>query len=507
MKRSAHRIRRKQEAGIALLLSIFVLLAISVVAIAMIIASGTESALAGNYRTSTSAYYAATGGLEEARSRMLPKNPNYFDTTVPTFFPALGTPLAVGQVRYILNPNGGEVVAPLTQLNPATYPDSEYRLEFLNLDPTAGNTQTITSTAALALAAANVTPSLYKWVRITAATEKSLGDHPAGVPSVGRDVNGDAVIDPATPLYYDSALTPPRLIVSAAPPNTAQQVFQITALAVLPNRTEKLLQYTVAAQTFNLKFPSALTIGANSVTFNGANSAQYAINGQDGSNPSAPAVPGCTANPLTVKNAIGTTNAGDVAAIQAGIPSNRLGNYTGATGTTPDVGTVSLANSLDTPLDAYNTVQAITNSADLVINGDANQGQMPAAMSASNPMTVVVDGNFSMSGNFTGYGLLVVTGNFSYSGTTGWNGIVLVVGDGTTTYNGSGGGNNSFNGAIYVATIWDAQRNLLNTFGPVQYDISGGGGSGTYYNSCWIKNAQQPISYQILSFREIPYND
>jgi Tfp pilus assembly protein PilX len=503
MKRSAHRIRRKQEAGVALLLSIFVLLAISVVAIAMIIASGTESALAGNYRTSTSAYYAATGGLEEARSRMLPKNPNYFGAA---FMPPIGTTLLPSQVRYILNPVTGEVVAPLTPANPATYPDSEYALEF-GAAPLAANTQTITSTAALALAAANVTPSLYKWVRITAATEKSLGDHPAGVPSVGRNVNGDAVIDPATPLYYDSALTPPRLIVSAAPPETAQQVFQITALAVLPNRTEKLLQYTVAAQTFNLKFPSALTIGANSVTFNGANSAQYAINGQDGSNPSAPAVPGCTANPLTVKNAIGTTNAGDVAAIQAGIPSNRLGNYTGATGTTPDVGTVSIANSLDTPLDAYNTVQAITNSADLVINGNANQGQMPAAMSASNPMTVVVDGDFSMTGNFTGYGLLVVTGNFSYSGTTGWNGIVLVVGDGTTTYNGSGGGNNSFNGAIYVATIWDAQRNLLNTFGPVQYDISGGGGSGTYYDSCWIKNAQQPISYQILSFREIPYND
>src|ERR1700675_1081373 len=402
MKRSEHRINRKQEAGVALLLSIFVLLAISVVAIAMIIASGTESALAGNYRTSTSAYYAATGGLEEARSRMLPKNPNYFDTTVPTFFPALGTPLAVGQVRYILNPAVGEVVAPLTPGNPATYPNSEYGLEFgaVGTVPLAANTQTITSTSALSLAAANVTPPLYKWVRITAATEKSLGDHPAGVASVGRDVNGDAVYDNAIPLYYDSALTPPRFIVSAAPPATAQQVFQITALAVLPNRTEKLLQYTVAAQTFNLRFPSALTIGANNVSFSGANSSQYQVNGQDGSNPSAPAVPGCTTNPLTVKNAIGTTNPGDVAAIKAGIPSNRLGNYTGATGTTPDVGSVSIANSLDTPLDAYNTLQTITNSADLVISGNANQGQMPAAMSASNPMTVVVDGDFSMSGNF-----------------------------------------------------------------------------------------------------------
>jgi hypothetical protein len=492
MKRSAHRISRKQEAGVALLLSIFVLLAISVVGIAMIVASGTESALAGNYRASTSAYYAATAGLEEARSRLLPKNPKYFDVTIPTFMPPLGTSLAFDQVRYILNPNGGEVVAPLTLGNPATYPDSEYFQEF-TFNPIAAKTQTITSTSALP---AGVTRPLYKWVRINAITEKSLN----------RDINGDLVIDVVTPLFYDSALTPPRLIVNAAPPATAQQVFEITALAVLPNRTEKLLQYTVAARTFNLNFPSALTIGANNVTFNGANSVQYQVDGQDGSG-GAPAVPGCTTNPLTVKDAIATTNAADVTAIVSGIPNNRLTNYTGASGTSPDVVQAPLSTSLDNPLDVYNTVQTITNSADLVINGNATEANMPGAMSASNPMTVVVDGDFSMSGNFTGYGLLVVTGNFSYGGNDGWNGIVLVVGDGTTTYNGSGGGNAAFNGAIYVATIWDASHNLLNNFGPVSYDISGGGGNGVYYDSCWIKAAQQPSTYQVLSFREIPYND
>jgi hypothetical protein len=500
MKRSVHRIGRQKEAGVALLLSIFVLLAISVVAIAMIVASGTESALAGNYRASTSAYYAATAGLEEGRGRLLSKNTNYFDNTVATFMPALGTTLAVGQVRYILNSKGGEVVAPLTFGTPATYPDTEYALEF-GANPLAANTQTIVSTSALA---AGVTPPLYKWVRITPATEHSLGEHQAGVAAVGRDVNGDGVYNNTIPLFYDSGLIPPKLIVNAAPPNTAQQVFQITALAVLPNRTEKLLQYTVAAQTFNLNFPSALTIGANNVTFNGANSMPYQVDGQDGSG-GAPAVPGCTPNPAAYKDAIGTTNPADVAAIVAGIP--RPANYTGLGGTTPNVAQVSLPGSMDTPLDTYNTVQTITNAADLVINGNATQSNMPAGMSAANPKTVVVNGDFSMTGNYTGYGLLVVTGNFSYSGDSGWNGIVMVVGDGTTTYNGNGGGNNSFNGAIYVATIWDASHNLLNNFGPVSYDISGGGGNGIYYDSCWVKAAQQPSTYQVLSFREIPYND
>jgi hypothetical protein len=497
MKRSLHRSRKKQEAGVALLLSLFVLLAVSVVAIAMICASGTDSSLAGNYRASTSAYYAAMAGLEEGRGRMLAKNPNYFDNTISSFIPAVGTALAAGQVRYILNPASGETVAPLSFSSTSTYPDNEYIIEF-SANPLSASTQTITSTNSLV---SGVVPPLYKWVRITPATERSInGD------AVGRDVNGDGTINNTIPLYYDNGLSPARLIVTTTPPSSAQPVYQITSLAVLPNGSEKLLQYTVAARTFNLNFPSALTIGASSITYNGANSNPYQVDGQDGSG-SPPAVAGCTPNSSYYANAIGTNSSANVTSVVSGIPSNRTSQYTGVSGTTPDVAQVSFANSLDNPTDAYNTVQAITNAADLVIIGDATNANMPSAMSASNPMTVVVDGNFSMSGNFTGYGLLVVTRNFSYTGTTGWKGIVLVVGDGTTTYSGSGGGNNEFDGAIYTATIWDSSHNLLSAFGPVNYNMSGGGGNGIYYNSCWIKSAQQPATYQILSFREIPYND
>jgi hypothetical protein len=495
MKRSLHRSGRKQEAGIALLLSIFVLLVISVVAIAMIVASGTESSLAGNYRASTSAYYASMAGLEEARGRMLSKNPNYFNNTVAGFIPDPGVAMAVGQVRYILNPVAGEPANTL-----ATYPDLEYATEF-TLAP--ANVQTITSTSALV---AGVTPPLYKWVRITPATERSLaGDN------VGRDVNNDLVINNTIPLFYDTdALPTPSLIVlptpTSTPPPTAQPVYKITALAVLPNGSEKLLQYTIAAKTFSLTFPSALTVGASGVAFSGANSSPYQVNGQDGSgNP--PAVPGCTPNPSNVLQAIGSTNSGDVTSIVSGIPSNRVDNYTGYGGTTPNVGLVSLTNKLDTPQDAYNTVQAITAAADVVIPGNATNADMPAAMSQSNPMTIVVQGDLTLTGNFTGYGILVVEGNFHYGGNDGWKGIVLVVGDGTTTYDGLGGGNNEFDGAIYVATIWDANHNLLSAFGPVTYNVAGGGGNGIYYNSCWINNAQRPSTYNVLSFREIPYND
>jgi len=64
------------EQGVALLIAIFALLLVSVVAIALVVSSGTDSALAGNYRSSASAYYAALAGLEEARGRLLASNAN-----------------------------------------------------------------------------------------------------------------------------------------------------------------------------------------------------------------------------------------------------------------------------------------------------------------------------------------------------------------------------------------------------------------------------------------------
>src|SRR5579863_8797280 len=108
MKRERKTRRRSQE-GIALLIAIFVLLLISVVAIALLVSSGTETALGTNYRSSSTVYYAALAGLEEARGRLLPKNPNYFGLTVPEL--ALGTTLPLGNTVYILNRLQGEVVA------------------------------------------------------------------------------------------------------------------------------------------------------------------------------------------------------------------------------------------------------------------------------------------------------------------------------------------------------------------------------------------------------------
>ena len=498
----------REEAGVALLIAIFILLLVSAVAITLVVASRTESSLAGNYRSSIGVYYAGLAGLEEGRGRLLPKNPNYFNTTIAGFIPSVG-PLALGQVRYILNPLPGETVAPTNLGSATTYPDTEYQTEF-GVPVTSATLQTIPSVSTVA----GIQGPLFKWVRITAATEKSLN----------IDVDSDHLPnDSTTPLYYDpahvdsSGKPKPSLIVSLTPPVTASQVLAITTLAVLPDGSEKLMQYVVTPVTYGLNFPSPLTLPGQNVSFNGANSNQWFANGTDGSgagnNSSYQPVAGCNDNPATSLPAVGVTdapgNTANLIAVDSGIPSNRTNHYVGEHLPTPSVSDVTLNTVMQSPSSLNQLVQTITQNADLVVTPAAGTAagpaNLPSTMSPTSPQTVVVNGDFSMSGNFTGYGLLVVTGNFAYSGTTGWDGIILVIGSGTTTFLGSGGGNAGFNGALFVATTKDASGNLLASLGNVGFNISGGGGSGIYYDSCWIQNAQKPPTYKVLSFHELSY--
>jgi hypothetical protein len=146
----------------------FAVLLVSLAAISLILSAGTESSLAGNYRSSASAYYAASAGLEEARGRLLSKNPDFFNNTFANFIPTAGTPLlAVGQVRYVTNPVAAENVL-------AVYPDAQYDTEFgpgaLAAATGAGNVKTIPSVSTVTSGGTTYQGPLFKWVRINPAT-------------------------------------------------------------------------------------------------------------------------------------------------------------------------------------------------------------------------------------------------------------------------------------------------------------------------------------------------
>ena len=483
--------RERREAGIALLISIFILLLISVVAIALLVSSGTESAIAGNYRAATAVYYAALAGLEEGRGRLLRTNPNYFNNSAPGFIPSPG-PLAVGDVRYITNPVGAEDVL-------TAYLDTEYAVEF-GSNPT--NVSTISSVSTVA----GIQGPLYKWVRINGVSEQSLGldTYPY-----------DGSIDP-TPVYFDGT--------HLSDINSGTQVLEITALAVLPNGSQKLLQYLAAPIpiTFTLPpFLAALTIAGsstNGVAFTPptANSSYYA-SGVD-----LTSVPSCAAGPAV--HAIGVLNGTDVTNVISGgnggtgIPSGMQSQYQG-TARAPDVADVSgsFPANLQTPSQLDRLAKSIIDNADVIItpSGGTAYGSdltnlinSPILMSSSNPVTVVVNGNLDLNDwHNTGSGLLLVTGNLNYNPDASWQGIVLVIGQGTVT--GSKNGSGQFAGAMLVAQTRDPSTGFATLLPDPDLGMatvlfaSHMGGSGFRYSSCWIQKSQPTSSYKILSFHEI----
>jgi Tfp pilus assembly protein PilX len=478
----------RADAGVALLISIFVLLLISIVAIALIVSSGTESALAGNYRSATSVYYAALAGLEEGRGRLLAKNTNSFQNTAAGFMPSPGTTLALGSPRYIINPVGTETVAPWDQSN--QYADTEYTTEF-GVNPPGSSP----STASLSTMAGIQGP-LFKWVRINAVSQKSL--------NIGSDTTN--------PLYYDGT--------SLNTTSTGAQVFEVTAFATLPsgsqaNGSQKILQYIAAPVPITLPtFPAALTIAGNtgttSVAYTAPNSSSYYVSGNDLSVPFCTTGPSVDAIAVYHTNSIGVVTTGGNGG--TGIPTANQPLYVGLN-PAPDVKadlSLGLTN-YQTPSQLDALAQTIIQNADVIItptSGPVDGTSLSAAtpsMSSSNPLTVVINGDMDFNAwHNTGYGLLLVTGNLNYDPDASWDGIVLVIGKGTVT--GSRAGSGEFNGAFFVAATRDSSGNLLADpnlgvgsvlFAPTM------GGDGMRYSSCWIQRAQPTASYKILSFHEI----
>src|ERR1700747_393804 len=103
------------------------------------------------------------GGLEEGRRRLLPKNPNYFGNTDPSFMP---TPLALGYTRYVINRGTGDNILPWDPSN--TYYDNEYVTE-TGTNASSASFQSLYSVWDNGVQG-NPGP-LYKWVRVNAATE------------------------------------------------------------------------------------------------------------------------------------------------------------------------------------------------------------------------------------------------------------------------------------------------------------------------------------------------
>jgi len=465
----------------------------------MVAASGTETSLTANYRSSTSAYYAALSGLEEGRGRLLPKNPNYLNCCIPPFG---SPPLPLGQVIYITNPLASDPVPsdPTNYGNPQAYPDTEYQ----NREGFGPPAYVKVSSAQTLLGSPN---PLYKWVRINAINERAILVDVNNTNPGPPDSDWFSNLNPAQLIYFDGKNLTRNV--------TQYQALAVTSLAALPDGSTKLLQYVVAPVALQIPISAALTIAGpgsvgNIAVFNQPSTPSYtfSIHGDDQApgNNGALTCPGKPPLP-----AIGVLNGADYTNVHDNTLVNpQPGNYTGGAVPVPSVSPgpsyVHPSNTTVDMTDAIslsNFLPIVQNAADSVLNGPRTEADMPSAMNSSNPMTVYVKGDLSLT-SFTGYGLLVVTGNLTYTGDSGWKGIVIVLG-GTITATNAPGSVGEFDGAVYLANLTTGGGGGGVALGATTYNVANHPGNGIYYHSCWVSAALKPFTYKVISFREIPY--
>lgn len=524
----------RDEAGAALIIAIIGLLLITAVAAGMVLVSNSETNVDANYRDQQVALFAAKAGLQEARDRLLSSNSN-------AITPPCVTPAGVAATGCTTNNYATYLVAPGVSpwsssgtISTQNGSVSTYDQEFVNemaaqtLAAPSGSTWYSSYTTNSSYSGPSSNPLPYQWVRINLKLNKTL-DTTTGT---ARWVNSTQAA--TKQVFYDP--TSGTVCVSGSgiclTASNLQPVYEITSFAITANGTQRMVQDEVAPFTFNLKFPSALTMPGPIGSFNPPNSSGYCMDGNDTSQLTSisgcsftrpPAVTGCSTS-SGGGPAVGVSTGNDNAANQTNvnyvdgqIPTNRDSNYPGTTGTSPSVSTPSLPSNLANPAALQQELQLLQQNANVCLGCGGTGGgtytyssivsapgslwtNMSGSQMATNPQVTYVNGNMDISGNTSGSGILVVTGNLTYDGNSSWNGIILVVGNGLTTYLQNGGGNGQFNGAIFVA---NTAGTPAGTYGPADFTINGGGGNGVYYNSCWINYVQKPQYYKLLSAKEI----
>jgi hypothetical protein len=501
---------------VALVAVMLTLLLVTAMAAAIIILANTETTTSANFKDEQRAFFAAKAGIEEARDRLRSGVLSYSLTIVPTTLPGSG---ATG-VLYVTNPLGSETVAPWCgNSNPIStscanqYPDDELCNETLSGASITCTTDTTTgkkySSGSYYLTSVNSSNTLkpssgsvldWKWARITLKQNNGFGGTYA--------VNG---ISAATSqIYWNGNNECVQTVSNAA--TCKLPVYVITALAVTPSGSRRMVQMEVAQDQLDFNAPAALTLDGTNDSFAGGNSSNYSIDGNNHAGCGVTTTGGTPVPAVGVSTgAKGTPNTGEVATVIDGIPNGRTGNYTGL-GAIPDVENVasyfsSSVNSqydLGTEKGLEDLVSAVkTSVTQPVISGPKQYSGSSATLNSSsgNPQVVFVNGDLTLTGNANGYGILVVTGNLTVKGTVQWNGLVLVIGQGNLQMDGT----NTFYGAVLVAKTRDSSDNKLTSIGAPTFGVNGGGNSngGVFYSSTCLGQNTQLTTYHSVSFREL----
>jgi len=483
---------RNHEEGVALIAAILTLLLLSAITAGIIILTNTETNTSSNFKDEQRAFFSAKAGIEEVRDRLRTAATGTLATStiLPTTLPGSGT----AGVTYVLNPLNSETVAPWTApttSSPNQYVDDEICKETNTISCSGGYPSSsgwYRSTSPLANSTYAASPALdWKWVRIQLKQSNAFGTNYA--------VNGNTANAYYTCLKdgspYEYAFAAPCVSPAYLP------VYVLTSLSVTPGGSRRMLQVEVGQDTFQFNAPAALTLDGAGDTFSTGPSSKFGVNGNDSNS-----VCGGSVGPNVPS--VGVPDDADKTATITQISSavngntSKMGNYQSGSNTTPDVQNVytGLPSTLQTKTsltDLMSTVKADVTQP--VINGPATDSSFTSPGTLAAPQIIYVNGDLTLSGNFTGYGILVVTGTFTAKGSNTWNGLIFVVGAGNFIDKGT----SVFNGAVVVANTTGTGTAL----GVPNVDVSGGGHGGVNYSSGCIMQASQLTTYHVISMREL----
>jgi Tfp pilus assembly protein PilX len=276
----------------------------------------------------------------------------------------------------------------------------------------------------------------------------------------------------------------------------------LTSTATSPNNTKAIVEIGVSLPppptSTPMSFPSnpgAVNLLGNSASFIGGNSNAKSMNGDDqcGSATSLPVV--------------AVSAAGSLAGVQSSINSTKPKTYhTKVNGVSVDASTnmndiaktmtagqmtsagynLNDAASLNS---LVNSIQALPQAVS-VADGTSSSAVPGGIGTADSQKIIVANGDFTLSGGASGFGLLVVKGTLTFSGNINWTGIIMVIGDGIMVRN--GGGNGTISGAVWVANTSGADGTpgtADDAMGAAVLNTSGGGNSNIQYCSSAVTNA------------------
>ncbi|MGH9514241.1 MAG: pilus assembly PilX family protein [Terriglobales bacterium] len=515
---------RRSERGFALFVAIFTLLLITAITVSMLMLTNTDTSISANFRDEQTAFFAAKAGLEEVRDRMRVNATNSLNngTSGVQVLPGAATPNSApptfgsaNAVTYVTNPLNGENDTPWVT-NGSAYPDDEICVEAAYLgtgNGCAGNpprprgTSNWYQTASASATYASSPVQAWKWVRIDAKTNQTSSGTSA-VSTVDGDTTSYKLVcwDGNTQLTI-AAGSCASAGAALVPAQNYMPVYVLTALAVTPSGSRRMVQMDVATDIIP-NIPGAMVMDGDLPSFSPANSNAFRACGADGvscaGSATHPPQNGTVCPPHGNEPAVGTYDIASNALVNTALASSgRSGNYTGSPSNVANVGTALGTGGM-------NTVQGLTALVNQVAAAASAANTYTNASGLTNPGTVtnpvinVVTGDLDVT-NLTGAGILLVEGNASFGGRPNYDGVILIIGKGSIDL--SGGGNGVLDGAMLVANLYDSSGTRIpyGAPGAPTINFSGGGNMTIQYDSCWVAAMNQSSPYKSLGIREIAF--